>query len=170
MDLSDIISISGKPGLYEIVAQTKNGIIVASIQDGKRIPAYAKHRISKLDDISIYTVDDEVSLREVYQNIWDKEKGGPAIHPKTSSSTDLRNYMSEILPNFDEKRVYTSDIKKLLTWYNQLHVVGRLKWSETATPEEEESAVADAEILEATTDEANEPIASEEEKTDNKHT
>lgn len=166
MDLSGIISIAGKPGLYRLVAQTKNGIIVENVQDGKRFPAYASHRVSALEDISIYTYDDDIPLGTVYQSIYDKENGGEALNHK-SSGDELRAYMQDILPDFDEERVYTSDIKKLLSWYNLLHSAGALKLKEEAEEETVEEAQATDAATEETTEEAAEaPAATEEAEED----
>lgn len=126
MDLSGIISISGRPGLYKVIAQGKNNIIVESLIDKKRIPAYATDRISALDDISIYTFDGEKPLHEVFADIYKKEDGknGPS-HKEDISS--LQNYLLEILPDYDDERVYASDIKKLFQWYNMLLNYGALE-------------------------------------------
>jgi len=129
MDLSGIISIAGKPGLYTVVAQSNNGIIVESVSDNKRFPAHASHRISALEDISIYTYDDDIPLSQVYRNIFEKEKGGKAIGHK-SSQKELGAYLEQVLPDYDKDRVYGSDIKKLVSWYNLLHESGKLKEKE----------------------------------------
>jgi hypothetical protein len=138
MDLSGIISISGKPGLFKVVAQAKNNIIVESLLDGKRSPAYSTDRISALEDISIYTYEEDKPLAEVFQVIYEKEKGGKVISHKESLNK-LTKYLLEVLPNYDEDRVYSSDIKKLFQWYNILHKAGELKAEEK---EEEKKAPA----------------------------
>lgn len=138
MDLSGIISISGKPGLFKVVAQAKNNIIVESLIDGKRSPAYSTDRISALEDISIYTYEEDKPLAEVYQAFYDKEKGGAVLSHKESLNK-LTTYLSEVLPNYDEDRVYNSDIKKLFQWYNILHKADALKVEEK---EEEKKAPA----------------------------
>lgn len=138
MDLSGIISISGKPGLFKVVAQAKNNIIVESLVDGKRVPAYSTDRISALEDISIYTYEEDKPLAEVYQAIYDKEKGGSIMSHKESLNK-LTAYLLEVLPNYDEDRVYSSDIKKLFQWYNILHKADALKVEEK---EEEKKAPA----------------------------
>jgi hypothetical protein len=143
MDLTGIIAISGKPGLFKVVAQGKNNIIVESLEERKRFPAYAADRISALDDISIYTYDDDKPLKEIYTAIFDKENGGATISHKEDLSK-LQGYLLEVLPNYDQERVYPSDIKKLFQWYNLLHKAGELKLEETA----EETAPA-AETTEA---------------------
>lgn len=134
MDLSGIISISGRPGLFKVIAQGKNNIIVESLIDKKRIPAYATDRISALEDISIYTYDGEQPLKDVLSAIYDKEGGKEGPSHKEDIS-NLQSYMSEILPDYDEERVYASDIKKLFQWYNMLLNYGVLE------PEVEEAAV-----------------------------
>lgn len=163
MDLSGIISISGKPGLYRMVAQTKNGIIVEGMQDSKRFPAYATDRISALEDISIYTYEGDVPLGDVYRSIYEKENGGKAISPK-SSGDELRGYLEAVLPGYDEERVYSSDIKKMLSWYNLLHAGDMLKLKSDETAEAEESGTETEETApeEAATEEATEtPEATE---------
>jgi hypothetical protein len=138
IDLRGIISISGQGGLFKVVSQTKFGLIVESIADGKRVPAYSSQRISALEDISIFTTGDDMPLAEVFQKIFDKEKGGAAIDPKQSNDA-LRDYMLSILPEFDKERVYASDIKKLFTWYNLLQskdLLKELKEGEAAAKEE----------------------------------
>lgn len=118
MDLTKILSISGKAGLFKVIGQTKNsGIIVESLIDGKRFPAYAAHKITSLEDISIYTETDDVPLKDIFKIIFDKEGDSVTVE---SSSNELREYFKEILPDFDEERVYNSDIKKVFKWYNDL--------------------------------------------------
>lgn len=138
MDLTKILAISGKPGLFKVLGQTQNnGIIVESLIDGKRFPAYAAHKLSSLEDISIYTEDDDVPLREVFQKIYEKEEGKKSIDPNVKGP-ELRSYFSEILPDFDQDRVYNSDIKKVIRWYNDLHEAGLIE--EIAAPEKEEAS------------------------------
>lgn len=139
MNLTGIIAISGKPGLFKVIAQGKNNIIVESLEDKKRIPAYNSDRISALDDISIYTYDDDKPLREIYKTIFDKENGGLTISHKEDAKK-LQAYLLEILPSYDQERVYGSDIKKLFQWYNLLHKAGELKVEATeAAPAAETS-------------------------------
>jgi hypothetical protein len=134
MDLSGIISISGRPGLYKVVAQAKNSIIVESLTDKKRFPAYSTDRISALEDISIYTLDDDKPLKEILADIFEKQEGKEGPSHK-SDIGELTEYFTDILPDYDEERVYSSDIKKLFQWYNLLLKAGALE----ATPEDEES-------------------------------
>lgn len=131
MTLSGIISISGRPGLYQVVAQGKNNIIVESLNDNKRFPAYASDRISALEDISIYTYSEDRPLVEIFEAIYNKESGKKAISHKESANK-LTAYLEEIVPDFDQERVYASDIKKIFQWYNSLIDADLLK------PEEEE--------------------------------
>ncbi|MEN8187747.1 MAG: DUF5606 domain-containing protein [Bacteroidota bacterium] len=119
MKIDKIVSVSGKPGLYEIISQSKNSVIVESLQDKKRLPIHSLHNISALSDIAIYTYEEEVSLKEVFLNIFNKEEGKKTIDPK-SNKQQLLDYFGEILPNFDDERVYPSNIKKVLQWYNTL--------------------------------------------------
>lgn len=120
MNLKSIIAIAGKPGLFKVVAQGNQSIIVESLIDKKRLAAHASNKISALEDISIYTDEEDILLSEVYRAIYDKENGGNCISHKASEA-DLRAYLTEVLPNYDRERVYLSDIKKLFNWYNMLH-------------------------------------------------
>lgn len=134
MELKDIVAINGKPGLFEIKAQSKGGIIVESLLDGKKTPVTATHNISALNEIAIYTYEEEIPLRIVFKTIGEKENGQATISPKENEKV-LTSYFREILPNFDEERVYTSNIKKVLTWYNLL---ASKNFDFTAIQEEEE--------------------------------
>lgn len=126
MDLSGIISIAGMSGLYKVIAQTKNGLIVESMIDKKRVQAFSTHKISALEDVSIYSTGDDVPLKDVFQKIYDKEKGGAAIDHK-SADAELKKYFKTAFPEYDEERVYVSDIKKVLNWYNTLQKDGSLE-------------------------------------------
>jgi hypothetical protein len=126
MDISSVIAIAGMPGLYKVVGQTKNGVICESLVDKKRIPAFNSHKISSLTDISIYTTGEDKPLKDALQAIFDKEKGEKCLDPKTTDEKGLREYMKTVIPDYDEDRVHTSDIKKLFNWYNLLHGSGLL--------------------------------------------
>ncbi len=118
--LKEILSISGKPGLFKMVSQGKNMIVVESLLDGKRVPAYSKDKVVSLGDIAMYTNTEEVPLGQVLENIKVKENGAACpIEPKADNNV-LRKYMEEILPNFDRDKVYPSDMRKLFAWYNIL--------------------------------------------------
>ena len=119
MEFSKVMAIAGKPGLYEILSQTKNGVVVKSIIDGKRTAVNASNNVSLLENIAIYTYDEEVPLAIVLKNIADKEAGKEGISHKESNKV-LTSYFSEVLPTYDEERVYTSNIKKVIQWYNIL--------------------------------------------------
>ena len=133
MDLSGIISIAGKPGLYKVVAQGKNNVIVESLEDKKRFPAHASNRISALEDISIYTADEDTSLKDVFTALFKKESGKASISHKEDPKK-LGKYFEEVLPNYDKERVYPSDIKKFFQWYNLLQKADLLKLEEKKAP------------------------------------
>lgn len=135
MDLSKVLSIAGKPGLYTMVSQSKSGLIVESLLDGKRIPAFSHERISSLEEISIFTETDDVPLKEVLQSMYKKEDGKKTISHK-SSANDLKALMLEVLADYDEERVYVSDIKKLVNWYNLLVEKGLIDLAENEADEE----------------------------------
>jgi uncharacterized protein YdaT len=119
--LKEILAVSGKPGLYKLVSKGTNLLIIESLVDKRRIPAYAKDKIISLGDISIYTDENEVSVGEVLTAIKEKEKGEKvSIDLSKAQPDDLRVYFAEVLPNFDRERVYPSDIKKVLKWYEML--------------------------------------------------
>jgi len=119
MDLKDILVISGFGGLFKFISQGRNGIIVESFASKKRTFVSAATKVSSLNEIAIFTDTEEVSLSDVFKSIFQKENGGKTIDPK-SSNDELKNFMAEILPNYDKERVYVSDIKKLVIWYGIL--------------------------------------------------
>ena len=123
MEFSKIIAVSGKQGLYSAVSQTKSGFIVESLVEKKRFPITATNNVSRLENIAIYTYDEEVPLLDVFKTMYEKEEGKQAWSHKESGNT-LTAYFSEILPDYDEERVYTSNIKKVIQWYNILVKVG----------------------------------------------
>jgi hypothetical protein len=119
--LKEILVVSGKPGLYKLISKGKNLLVIESLIDKTRMPAYARDKVISLGDISVYTVDEEVSIREVLTAVKEKENGGNvSIDLSKAQPDDLRAYFAEILPNFDRQRVYPSDIKKALKWYELL--------------------------------------------------
>ncbi len=119
MNLESIISITGKGGLYKVLSQTKNGLIVESIADGKRMPVYASEKVSALNDISIYTNEGDMPLQEVYEKLYKKTAGKAAVDHKAKPE-ELRSFLVEVVKNFDQERVYNSDLKKLFQWFNLL--------------------------------------------------
>lgn len=125
MDLKSIISITGKPGLHKVISQTKNGIIAESIVEAKRFPVYASEKVSAIEDISIYTTSEDVPLTEVYEKLLKKTEGKAAID-HNSKPEELRKYLKEVV-DFDEERVYNSDLKKMFQWFNILVKAGLLK-------------------------------------------
>ena len=118
--LKRILSISGKQGLFRLVNQGKNMLIVESLLNGKRTPAYAHDKIISLGDIAIYTVENDVPLADVFEAVKEKNEGKHVDVKALGDDEAVRAYFKEILPDFDEERVYTTDIKKVFNWYNQL--------------------------------------------------
>lgn len=123
MQLERIISISGKPGLFKLISQLRNGFIIEDVITQKKVSIPNSSQVSLLDNISMFTFDNEVPLFEVFENIAKKEDYKQTISHK-SSSEELKNFMAEVLPNYDTDRVYESDIKKLAQWYNILQKAG----------------------------------------------
>ncbi|MBQ1909197.1 MAG: DUF5606 domain-containing protein [Bacteroidaceae bacterium] len=120
--LETILAISGKPGLYKLVSRGNSNLIVETLDaEHKRMPVFATDRVISLSDIAMYTDTEEVPLRQVMKNIQQKENGGPtSLDPRKATKQELTAYVAEVLPEFDRDRVYPSDMKKLLTWYNLL--------------------------------------------------
>lgn len=129
MDLKGILSIGGYSGLYKLIKQTKNGFVVESLTDKKRMQAFATSKISTLEDIAIYTETGEVSLKEVFKKMFEKENGKQTISHK-SSADELKSLFADVLPDYDRDRVYVSDIKKVVNWYNQLVDLGLIDLEE----------------------------------------
>lgn len=131
MSLDKILSISGKPGLYQIVTQTRTGAVVESLNDKKRITVGAHSNISILSEIAIYTLTEEVPLRKVLKSIKTKYDGAQTEISHKASKIELEEFFFEILPDYDEDRVYPSDIKKVIQWYNILQNNNLLEYLET---------------------------------------
>jgi len=119
MDLKKILAVSGRPGLYQLIAQSPRGIISESLIDGKRVTLFSHERISTLEEISIFTLESDMNLKDVLRILFEKLEGKPAISHKASAN-ELRTFMEEMVPNYDTERVYNSDIQKLVNWYNML--------------------------------------------------
>lgn len=117
--LKGILSISGQSGLFKMVAESKNNIIIESLETLKRMPVHSTSKVSALEDIAIYTENGDVPLKDIFKAISEKENGGPALSPK-SSANELKAYFEKVVPEYDKNRVYISDIKKVLLWYNVL--------------------------------------------------
>jgi hypothetical protein len=142
MILKDILSISGEPGLFKFIAQGKNAIIVEHLETKKRSSAYGSAKVSSLEDIAIFTEKEDMPLGKVFNLIFEKENGGPAIDYK-SGNDKLRSWFEEILPDYSKDKVYTSDIKKVAHWYNILHNLNLLVKEEPETAEETDKAPAE---------------------------
>lgn len=136
--LKGILSISGQSGLFKLVAESKNNIIVESIETKKRLPVYSTAKVSALEDIAIYTLEGDTPLKDIFRAISDEEGGGPAISHKASGN-ELKSYFEKVVPDYDKDRVYVSDIKKVLLWYNTLHENEMLDFTE----QEEDATVSD---------------------------
>lgn len=137
--LKGILAISGQPGLFKVLTEGKNGVIVESLLTGKKQTAFASAKMSTLEDIAIYTTSEDFPLKEVFRKINELASGGPAI-AANSKPEDLKKYFEKVLPDYDRERVYVSDIKKVLTWYNILQERGLLDFSEEVPVSEEKPA------------------------------
>ena len=144
MNLEKILSISGKPGLYALKVQTRTGFLAESLVDGKKISVGLKVNVSLLSEISIYTLNEEKPLTEVMRSIAIKEDNGPAISHKEDNAK-LVAYFMEILPEYDSERVYPSDIKKVMNWYNLLQSRGLVS---KEAPVVEKAVEETAEVIE----------------------
>ena len=139
MELDKILSIAKKPGLYKLIAQSRGGFIAESLLDQKRISVSITSNVSLLSEIAIYTLAEELPLKEVFLKVFEKENGGQASTSPKASKDDLEAYFFSVLPDYDEDRVYPSDIKKIINWYNLLHQHKLLDFkTEASTTEEEE--------------------------------
>lgn len=141
--LKNILSITGKPGLYKLVSRGNNMLIVESLVDGKRMPTYARDKIVSLAEVSMFTTGDDIALSEVLTKVGEKEGLKTAsIDPKKADNDAMRAYFAEILPDFDRDRVYPTDIRKLVQWYNVLVNAGITDFT-TQEEESEETVVAE---------------------------
>ena len=137
MDLSKILSISGKPGLFKVVSQMKSAVLVESLVDKKRFPAFAHDKISSLQEISVFTTGEDKPLKDILKAIHEKQEGKPAIEVKSDAKA-LTAFFLEVVPDYDTERVYISDIKKIINWYNLLVENQLLDFSEKAEESLEE--------------------------------
>ena len=142
MDLTKIVSISGKPGLYQIKSQAIGRIIVESVSDGKCIPAFARDRMSSLEEISIFSTDDDRPLKEVFRMIHEKMGDTVDFDYKKASNEELRKKFAFVMPDYDEEAVYPSDMKKVFQWYQLLNDKGLLDF--TVEPENQEETKEEA--------------------------
>ena len=138
MDLSKIVSISGKPGLYQIKSQAIGRLIVESVVDGKCSPAFARDRMSSLEEISIFSTDDDRPLKEVFKMIHDKMGDKVDFDYKKASNDELREKFAFVMPDYDEEAVYPSDMKKVFAWYQMLMEKNLLDFTEEETQSEAE--------------------------------
>jgi hypothetical protein len=146
MNLKDILAISGEGTLFKFIAQGKNAVIVENLETGRRISAGGTAKVSALDEIAIFTTGEDMPLGKVMDLIWEKENGGETISHKLPDG-DLKKYFAETLPDFDQNRVYSSDIRKVLHWYNILHKLNLLvkeeEKKEETSPETGTEAVSE---------------------------
>lgn len=149
MDLSIIISVSGKPGLYKVVGRSRNGLIAESLNDQKRIPVLSTDKVSALSDISIFTYEDDLPLKDVLVKMFDHYEG-KNTPDKLNDGEWMASELRTVVPDYDEERVYTSDLKKLFKWYNLLNdkqLIDKEEAKEDATETPDETA-AEAEVKE----------------------
>lgn len=147
MDLSKILAVGGKPGLYKLVAQSRSGLVVEALKDGKRTPAFASQNISALDEISIYTESEETPLKEVFKNMYEKLQGENAPASKASND-EIVGFFEEILPEYDRDMVRIGDMKKVYRWYNELQEADLMTWDD-----EEDKAESEENTTEENTEE-----------------
>jgi hypothetical protein len=151
MDLTKILAISGKPGLFKMLSQTKSGFVVESLTDGKRFQVFPHERVSSLEEISIFTTgEDDIPLKDVFRKLFEKFEGKPGPDPKADDGA-VKKMFEETIPDYDTEKVYVSDMKKAFTWYNMLLEKGMMEFSEEEKEEDKASAeepVAGKEITE----------------------
>jgi len=135
VELDKILSVAGKSGIFMLITGGRATIIVESLVDGKRLPVHPTQKVSSLSDITMFTYEEDVPLREIFLKAKEAFAGGPAPDAKSDSKV-LRDAMKKILPDYDEERVYESDIRKLLTWYNILQAKDMLDFAEPEANEE----------------------------------
>ena len=131
--LKGVLAITGQPGLYKVISEGKNNVVIESLLTGKKSTAHADAKMSTLEDIAIYTLTEDIPLKKIFKKISEKENGGLSIDAK-SSPEELKKYFELILPDYDKSRVYGSDVKKVISWYNLLNEKGLLIFEEE-TPE-----------------------------------
>lgn len=139
MDYSKILSVSGRHGLFKVVSQLKNAVLVESLIDKKRFPAFAHEKINSLEEIAVFTTGEDKPLKDVLKAIFEKLEGKPAIDPKAADNKALKDFFIGVIPDYDEERVYISDIKKIISWYNLLLENNLLDFPEKAEDKPEEA-------------------------------
>lgn len=142
--LKKILSIAGKPGLYRLVSQGKNMLIVENIATKRRQPAYASDKVVSLGDIAIYTTDEDTPLTDVLEKVKEANNGKEVDVKALGNDAKVRDYFKTILPDYDEDRVYTTDIRKLFSWYNQLIAAGVTEFKNNEIAEDQAAEAAEA--------------------------
>ena len=140
MDLSEYFTVPGKPGVFKMLSQSKSNAVMESLIDGKRLPVFSSDKISSLEEIGMFTNGEDVPLTEVFQNIFREENGAVASVSPKADNKDLKAYFSKVLPDWDQDRVYVSDIKKVITWYNLLTEKNLISLEEKKDETSEEGA------------------------------
>jgi len=143
MDLKDYMTISGKPGLYKTVAQSKTGVIVESLLDGKRFQAFTTDKVSSLGEISIYTDTDDMPVREVFRLMQEKE-AEVTLPGQKSDDKEIKAYFEKVVPQYDRERFYLSHMRKVISWFNLLVSKGVTDFSEPAEETATEESQPDA--------------------------
>ena len=164
IQLKDILAISGKGGLFKFIAQARNGIVVESLEDQKRHVAPATARVSSLEDIAIFTIDEEVPLADIFYMIHEKSEGKETLSHKAAVE-ELKSQFKELVPEYDEDRVYVSDIKKVFQWYNQLHQHQLLEVIDKEEEKEEDQKEVPAEKTEKVAEKTEKAAEKSEDKT-----
>jgi len=142
MDLNKILSIAGKPGLYKLVAQSKNGLIIESLIDGKRMNAFMNEKISSLEEISLFSHSEDVALKDVLRNMFNLTSGQKAIDNK-ADDVKIKEFFGQIVPDYDKERVYVSHMRKVIGWYNLLLEKGMLDFTEEAVTDDKPEETAE---------------------------
>ena len=158
MDLSKILSISGRPGLYQVISQLKSAVLVESLLDKKRFPAFPHEKISTLEEIAVFTANEDKPLRDIFKAFYDKLEGRPALDAKSDNKL-LQAFFVEVIPDYDVERVYISDIRKIISWYNLLleHKILDFTEKEEEKSEEKTEEKKAETTQEATVEEKTEP-------------
>ena len=142
MDLNKILSIAGKPGLYRLVAQSKNGLIIESLLDGKRMNAFMNEKISSLEEISLFSHSEDVALKDVLRNMFNLTSGQKAIDYK-ADDVKIKEFFGQIVPDYDKERVYVSHMRKVIGWYNLLLEKEMLDFTEEEVTESKPEETAE---------------------------
>ncbi len=142
--LKGIIAIAGKPGLFKLLSHGKNSLIVENITTGKRMPAYTYEKVISLPDISMYSDSGDVPLGDVLTSLYTVAEGNPVDVKALGGDAEIREYFSKVLPDYDRDRVYTTDIRKLFSWYNTLIAAGITEFKEDEIAEDKAAEAAEA--------------------------